>query len=277
MQRWRALRRAVGGGLRQLRRCRLRGVSMLFHRLGLGFSPSTSNPDRRHCYVRPGALDQLLETPGVLELLAEELGAAPAPATLSLVEQLESIRRRAIHLAVTHSPVRGLSLEEIIVVTAYASSRFDHTAWKRELVRQPNPAEVSHACQAWLMQRASSINTGRRFGKPRWPLVGCTATDALTSDPFMVAVAPFADHRTLHSELERLASEAGFAHEHYVACSPATALAYLHLQAHSTKPPRWDSMVLDRRLRTLGLGLLLLERDGVLLYLPARYQPPPRS
>lgn len=250
---------------------------MLFHRLGLGFSPSTSNPDRRHCYVRPAALDQLLETPGVLELLAEELTAAPAPAALSLVEQLESIRRRAIHLAVTHSPVRGLSLEEIIVVSAYGSSRFDHTPWKRELMRQPGQAELSRACEAWLRQRATFIDSGRRWGKARWPLVGHAVSDAFAAEQMVVAVAPFWDHLTLQSELERVASEATFAHEHYLACSPATALAFLAAQAHATKPPRWDSLVLDRRLRTLGLGLLLVEPGGVLLYLPARYQVPPAA
>lgn len=248
---------------------------MLFHRLGLGFSSSTSNPDRRHCYVRSAALDQLLETPGVLELLAEELATAPSPSALSLVEQLESIRRRAIHLAVTHSPVRGLSLEEIIVVTAYASRRFDHTAWKRELVRQPHPSELSRACETWLLERAARVDSGRRWGRPRWPLVGRATHEELARNQLMVAVAPFCDHLSLHSELERVASEAGFAHEHYLACSPATALAYLNAQAHLTKPPRWDSFVLDRRLRTLGLGLLLVETAGVLLYLPARYQVPP--
>jgi hypothetical protein len=36
-------------------------------------------------------------------------------------------------------------------------------------------------------------------------------------------------------------------------------------------------LVLDRKLRTFGLGLLLVEPDAVLLYLPARYHArPPR-
>jgi hypothetical protein len=136
------------------------GARMLFHRLGLGFSPSSSNPARRHCYVRPAALDQLLESLGALELLAEELGVEPALSTLSLVEQLDAIRGRAIHLAVTHSPVRGLSIEEIIVVTAYASRRFDRSAWKRQLVRQPSQQELNQACEAWLMERSSRIFGG---------------------------------------------------------------------------------------------------------------------
>jgi hypothetical protein len=250
---------------------------MLFHRLGLGFSPSSSNPARRHCYVRPAAVDQLLESPGALELLAEELGVEPAFSALSLLEQLDAIRARAIHLAVTHSPVRGLSIEEIIVVTAYASRRFDRSAWKRQLLRQPTQQELNHACEAWLMERSSSIFGGDRLGRPRWPMVGVRSSDPLEPDQFTVAVAPIADREALARELERLAAEATFAHEHYLACSPATALSYLDLQAHLTRPPRWDSLVLDRKLRTLGLGLLLVEPDNVLLYLPARYHArPPR-
>jgi hypothetical protein len=225
--------------------------------------------------LRPTALDQLLETPGALELLAEELEVTPAPSTLSLVEQLDAIRGRAIHLAVTHSPMRGLSVEEIIVLSAYASRRFDRTAWKRELLRQPSQQELSYACRAWLMQRSTTIHSGHRLGRPRWPMVGTSSSDPLAPDQFTVAVAPIANREALGVELERLGDEATFAHEHYVACSPATALGYIDLQAHLTRPPRWDSLVLDRKLRTLGLGLLLVEREGVLLYLPARYQSRP--
>ncbi len=243
---------------------------MLFHRLGLGFSPSTSNPDRRHCYVRAAALDQLLETPGVLALLADELGVTPPFATLSLVEQLDAIRRRAIHLAVTNSPFRGLSLEEIVVVTAYASARFSHTAWRRELSRQTSRHELYGACEAWLGERAAAISSGSRLGRPRWPLVGGASPD-LDRHDFVVAVAPMSDPQTLGADLERLAGEANFAHEHYLACSPATALAFLSAQARANSPPRWDSLALDRQLRTLGLGLLLIEHDSALLYLPARY------
>jgi hypothetical protein len=228
--------------------------------------------------VRAAALDQLLETPGALELLAEELGVTPAPRGLSPVEQLDAVRARAIHLAVTHSPMRGLSVEEIIVLTAYNSRRFELTSWKRELLRQPRPQRLNDACEAWLMQRSTTIHPGHRLGRPSWTMVGTTLPDPRSPNQFTVAVAPLVDRQTLGIELDRLASEATFAHEHYVACSPATALGYLELQARLTRPERWDSLVLDRRLRTFGIGLLLVELEEVLLYLPARYQsrPPER-
>lgn len=251
---------------------------MLFHRLGLGFSPSVSNSNRRHCYVSAGALDRLLETPGALELLAQELGVVDTPSSASLVELLEGIRRRAIHLAVTHSEYRGLSVEEILVLAAYQSSRFDHTAWKRELRRQPAPQELNQACRAWLMQRARIIGSGNRFGRPRWAMVGCASVDLQSPEQFVVAVAPFAESESLAAELEGLSNDAPFAHEHYIACAPATALGYVALQAQLTRPARWDSLILDRKLRGAGVGLLLVERDGIVLYLPARYDShPPRA
>jgi hypothetical protein len=225
--------------------------------------------------VRAAALDQLLEAPGVLALLAEELGVTPTGSTLSPVEQLEAIRSRAIHLSVTQSPVRGLSIEEIVVLTVYASGRFDHTAFKRELIRQPSPQELRHACARWLNQRSSTIHDGLRLGRPRWPMIGSTSPNGISFAQFTVAVVPVFDPAMLHAQLDSAGAEANFAHEHYVACSPATALGYLDQQAHLTRPTRWDSLVLERKLRTFGVGLLLVEREGVLLFLPARYQSHP--
>ena len=227
--------------------------------------------------MRPAALDQLLETPGALELLAQELGVVAAPSSLSLVEQLDSIRSRAIHLAVTHSPMRGLSVEEIIVVAAYASRHFDRTAWKRELLRQPSQQELGQACQAWLMQRSTNVHGGHGLGRPRWPMVGTTSSDPLLPDQFTIAVVPILDRDMLGIELERLGSEANFAHEHYLACSPGTALGYIDQQAHLTRPTRWDSLVLDRRLRTFGLGLLWSSARGAALSArPYQSRPPTR-
>jgi hypothetical protein len=248
---------------------------MLFHRLGLGFSPATSNRELRHCYVRAAALERLLETPGALGLLAEELGVAPAASTLSLAEQLEAIRSRAIHLSVTQSPLRGLSIEEILVLTVYASSRFDRTELKRELTRQPSPQELRHACTRWLDQRSSVTRDGHRLGRSRWPMVGSSSLGEGPLGQFTVALVPMFDPAMLDAQLESVGAEANFAHEHYLACSPATALGYLDQQAHLTHPARWDSLVLERKLRTFGIGLLLVEREGVFLYLPARYQSHP--
>jgi hypothetical protein len=250
----------------------------MFKKLGLGFSSSHSKPDQRYAYVHGSALQRLLETPGALELLLEELGEQADPGRLSLAEQLACLRQRAIHLAVTASPFKGLSLEEIVVLSAYSSDRFNHTGWKREITRQPSEHELTLACHAWLRKRVEEVIDGQQLGKPHWPLVGFAPPPAnvVPSDPpFVLGVAPIFGASSLQRGLELLAFETGFAHEHYVACAPATALEYLRRHASSGGSLSWDAFVLDRKLRSLGLGLLLVERSDVVLYLPARYHTAP--
>ncbi|HYQ15109.1 MAG TPA: hypothetical protein VEQ58_05120 [Polyangiaceae bacterium] len=239
-----------------------------------GFAASTSSSAQRHCYVRSTAIEQLLETPGAIELLAAELGVESRLSGLTAADQLDALRRRAIHLAVTTSPFQNLSLEEIVVVTAYAAASFDGTAWKRELRRQPSQYDLERITLAWLRERAVCVGSGSQLGRARWPLVGSSSAQLEREQQFVVAGAPLSNHQALEAQLEHLGREANFANEHYIACSPATALAFLEARAGETLPPRWDPLALDRELRTLGLGLLLIEAAGAVLYLPAHYHPP---
>jgi hypothetical protein len=244
---------------------------MLLQRLALNFSSSPSRPDKRHCYVSDAQLEQLLAAPETLELLLLELTGRTTP--LPMAEQLASIRQSAIHLSVTSSAFTGMSVEELIVACAYASPRFEHSPWKRDVARQLSAPELARGSLQWLEQRAESITDGRLLGKRRWPLVG--ATERGPDWRLLLAVSPIATAAQLEAELLQTAAEADFAHEHYLACSPATALSYLYLQARSGPSLRWDAFALDRKLRSLGLGLLLAEQEGMLLYLPARYHAVP--
>ncbi|HEY6080480.1 MAG TPA: hypothetical protein VIW29_16820 [Polyangiaceae bacterium] len=239
-----------------------------------GISSAAPSPAQRYCYVSARSLEQLFAASGVLEGLLFELedeDAAPAP----IAEQLARLQRSAIHLSVTRSRFHGLSWEEVVVLTAYSSKLFDDVPWKRELLRQPSPEAFRATCRGWLDERASVVSHGHAIGRSRWPLVGGSPANSLHANPFVIAVAPYTEAAALERELAPLAEELGFAHEHYVACTPATALEYLARVAQSQAASRWDPFALDRRLRTFGMGLLLIEPEGVLLYLPARYHPSP--
>jgi len=215
-----------------------------------------------------------MDTPGVLASLLEELTGQSVNQG-SAVEQMARLKRHVIHLSVTPSSFHGLSLEEIVVLTAYTSPRLQHSGFTRALNVEPNTAELRAVCERWLSQRASVVATGHSVGLRRWPLVGYSPEDQPASSRFVVGLAPFSHPATLDRELGQLAGEATFGHEHYVACSPGTALAYLRQAAEERTPLRWDPFVLDRRLRSLGLGLLLVEGQNVALYMPARYTPAP--
>jgi hypothetical protein len=243
---------------------------MLLQRLGLNFSANQSRPDQRHCYVSVAQLEKLLEAPGALEMLLLELTGRTAKSA-STLEQLACLRQSAIHLAVTRSPFTGLSLEEIVVACAFDSKGFEGSSWKQEVTRQVSASDLQAACLAWLLERTQTITDGHAIRRPHWPLIGLTSR---TDDwHFLLAVSPVASASQLEQELCSIAAEADFAHEHYLACSPATALSYVSLHAHAGPSVRWDAFALDRKLRSYGIGLLLVEPSGILLYLPARYQP----
>lgn len=247
---------------------------MLFHRSSVGFSLGSSLPERRHCYVRAGTFQALLETPGAVELLLDLLGSEEEPPRLergSRDQQIRLLRQRAIHLAVQPgSPFHGLSIEEILVVSAYTSAWFDKTAWKRDVSRHPDETELNALCREWLRARVAVIRSGQQLGRPHWRLLGYASADYIVPEQLVSAIAPCTSGQMLDADLHQLARDSTFAHEVYLACSPATALDYLQLRAQSGRPLRWDTSVLDRRLRHLGFGLLLVEREDVALCIPAR-------
>jgi hypothetical protein len=240
----------------------------------LWFSAPYSHSAQRHCYVRSSALDQLLDTPGVLQLLLEEL-AEQGPPSSSVLDQLSQLKRHLIHLSVTPSAFRGLSLQEIVVLCAYDSERFNHTAWKHELLAQPSAEAFGAACRSWLRERARTIAAGSSLGLSHWPLVGYSANEPQSPHRFIVGVAPMVDATALERGLTLVGREVGFGHEHYVACTPATALEFVRRSAIAEASSGWDAFALDRRLRSLGLGLLLVEGQRVELCLPARYHAAP--
>ncbi len=245
---------------------------MINQRVGLGLTAPIASATLRHCYVQRSALDRLLDTPGVLSQLLMELTGESGEG-LSVADQLVQLKRAIIRLSVTPTPFHGLSLEEIIVLCVYTSGQFDGTDAKRALSARPSPQALAAACYAWLKERTSTVVNGAACGVPVWPVVGYSSTTPHMAGRFVVGVAPLGDADALDRDLEALAGAAGFAHEHYVACAPSTALAYLQRAALSGGALRWDPFALDRRLRSLDLGLLLVEGASVSIYLPARYNP----
>ncbi|RYZ06785.1 MAG: hypothetical protein EOO73_14660 [Myxococcales bacterium] len=246
------------------------------YRSGLGFSASIPHATQRYCYARSSALDQLLAAPGALELLLTELTGEP-PLPGSVVDQLAQLKRHAIHRSVTRTAFHGLSLEEIVVLCAYTSPYFEDSSFRSQLLAEPSTTEQWELCKSWLRARASHIVAGEELGARRWPLVGHSTRAGEAEGPsrFAVAVAPVTHSSTLDRDLPGLGVESGFAHEHYIACTPATALDYVRRAATLGGILRWDPFALDRRLRSLGLGLLLVEGREVSVYLPARYHPSP--
>jgi hypothetical protein len=80
----------------------------------------------------------------------------------------------------------------------------------------------------------------------------------------LVAVEAINDAREIDDALVRLKALDDRVHAMYLACTPAVAAEYLHLQATAGGPAaRWDADALRRKLQAPGVGLLVVEGDAV--------------
>lgn len=224
---------------------------------------------RRCCYLPLDLLDAFIKEPGVVEQLASELGAEQ-PASSSTQARLLAIRRRAVHLSVSASSYFGLSVEEIIILTALRSPSFEHTSLARELHREVYHEELALQCASWLERDGHEVFRNVDVGRVRWDLVGRSASATLLGDPMLATVTLVPDVPSMGRLLTHRSSEVAFAHGAYVACTPATALRYLFERRSQSSEACWDVTALDRQLRSIGMGLLLADPAGV----SASHHPP---
>jgi hypothetical protein len=238
---------------------------------------SGSSPERRHCYLRSSFLEVLLADSRAVSRLMSELGVEPPPAHVarSPTDELEALRQRAIHLSVTDSPFRGLSVEEILVLGAFSATLLFDPAWRRALGQEQSHGGLLAACRAWLGSRVVVCCAGGQFGKHRWPLVGFTSAAPDAVEAAVMAVVPISNAAAIATDLDQLVTEGSFANELYLACSPGVALHYLYLHAELGGTFRWDTRCLDQRLKRSGVGLIVVDPDGATLHLPARHDPSP--
>src|SRR4029079_16832161 len=110
------------------------------------------------------------------------------------------LRRSVIHLSVTPSAFTGMSIEEIVVLVAYASERFNHTSWKSEITWQPTEQALTGACRGWLRERVGAVRAGSDVGRPAWPFVGHAPSARHLATDLVLGVAPVASAAALRRD-----------------------------------------------------------------------------
>ena len=87
----------------------------------------------------------------------------------------------------------------------------------------------------------------------------------------VVGVAVKNDATEIDAALEGMKTFARYTEAMHLACTPAVAAEYLAARAAATG--RWDAEALLRRLRSLGVGLLIVEGDAISQTLLAKTRP----
>lgn len=79
-----------------------------------------------------------------------------------------------------------------------------------------------------------------------------------------VAVELKNDVEQLKRGLDQLATFKDYANAVYLACTPALAASYLDRHAGARNVRQWDPELLTRKLKTMGVGLLIVEGSMVM-------------
>lgn len=221
--------------------------------------------DERHSYLRVGPLKDVLRMPRVLDALIVSLGVPCKSRTvrgLSDEEKFEAIRREIEHLCSSpfslYSGVRqGEALAAVLLESDVRCGLVDELTRPVRLER-----DLLAPVAAWLVGRGLSAHDEVPVGNNRVDVVGHRPTGVFRGE-VVVAVELKNSLTQLRRGMDQLATYAQYAHEIWLACTPELASQYLLAHGRASSVDRWDSTILDKKLQSIGCGLLLVEGDRV--------------
>ena len=234
------------------------------------------NPERRYCYLKGKEIQSLLTDEKIVDTIIESLGVPRKSRSLkglSLEEKLAAIRAHAAHITTLEvSDLRGLSFEEAIVVAIWRSSQLSDRRVLKDLFHaRSRENELLEPVAIWLRSQGLEASDEVPIGKKRADVVGHRAPSfgGLVSRK-IIAVELKNDVKEFERAMDQMSTYRQYAHEVYLACPPAMAMQYLEDHALARGVNAWNTRILDEKLSGVGLGLLLVERDGVSVHLAAR-------
>jgi hypothetical protein len=113
----------------------------------------------------------------------------------------------------------------------------------------------------WLVRRGYLAYSEVPMGRRRIDVFGRAAVGGRTTHATAVELKN--SDKEFNRAFNQLTTFAEYANTVYMACTPAFAAEQLLKNADSPSVDHWDPTVLDRKLKAIGCGLLIVERDDV--------------
>jgi hypothetical protein len=249
-------------------------------------NPSATEP--RHCYLRLSRLQQLLADPSVLDALLDQLQVPGEPSVLKRLtpqQKMECIETQIDHFRRTITSVWSeVPRLEVIAASLWrAHDSFDgaKSILSRKLVRRgwfcgvSEEADLQIPTAKWLKGEGYEPYMEVPLGLARVDVLGYKKT-SLTGSGRLIAVELKNDYEQFKRALNQMGTFSEYADLVYMACTPDFAAAFLDHNEGSTN--HWDASVLDRKLRSAGFGLLIVEREQVFEVIkPVERTPPSKN
>lgn len=226
--------------------------------------------DSQRCgYVRVGALKKALANPKVLDALLESLGVQGKPGALRRLPDSEKLK--AIFDSVDEHTKRSKTSQyygqhpaEVIAAAiwrSHLSNKFVESELFRDVRKE---AHLEQPVVAWLKSQGLNAHAEIPMGKKRVDVVGHRppAWGGLRGQ-LIVAVELKNEVKEFERAIDQMTTYRDYAHQVWLACTPAMAVDYLDSHLDSRGVVRWDHAVFDRKLQSVGFGLLLVEGTDV--------------
>lgn len=216
--------------------------------------------DKFYCYLPGPLLRILFEDSAVVDKLMEFL-KVPAKnqaqlKRLPLEEKQAAVERQVSHLrSVQHSPWHDVDAPEVVAASIWRS----HGPKQLALV-------FSHAkLESMLLQPVADWLHGQRQLKPHAEIpMGTKRADVVGYargvlwGHTVVAVELKNDLKQFERCIDQMSTFRQYAEEVYLACTPYMAAEYLDKHANARGVRHWDPHAFNRKLESLGFGLLLV-------------------
>ncbi len=229
----------------------------------------------RHCFLRTELLRQYAEDERLLTLLASELnvpGKPQAMKSLDAKEKFKLITKQIAHLTSTKSsPWHKVDDREVFAAAIWKVKVPKDAAGREALNSVRAESALLQPCREWLSTEGYEPHNEVPMGTARVDVLGYRRSTMMGLRPERVVAIELKNERAqLKRGLDQMTTYALYAHETYLACTPAFAADYLWYHVQSRAVQAWDAFLLRKKLESFGFGLLLVEGTQVYNVIQAR-------
>lgn len=226
----------------------------------------SSYDSTRFCYARARLLREAEKREPVVDAVMTTLKAPVKAAQrkrMQVEDKVAVLGDHIPHLArVKNSEWSGSEREEIFAAGLFLSKA---SAGEKAKVFCPVKKEedLRGPIRGWLEGQKLAVHDEVPMGTSRVDVVGYRPESLWHGAERVVAVELKNQLSQLKRGLDQMTNYSEYAHEVYLACTPALAASYLRGHFRAREVGQWDPNALERKLQKFGFGLLLVEEGEV--------------
>ncbi|GAB5546204.1 MAG: hypothetical protein SangKO_059640 [Sandaracinaceae bacterium] len=231
-----------------------------------GYFLDESYDTTRFCHARSRLLREAEKREGVIDAVMTALKAPFNSAQRKRMKAKDKAAALAEHIPHL-ARMRNSEWQKCSAPEIFAAGLFLSKAKAEEKAKVFCPVkreeDLRKPVRKWLAKQKLAAHDEVPMGQSRVDLAGHKLGSFFGGPEQIVAVELKNQLSQLKRGLDQMTNYSDYAHEVYLACTPALAASYLRGHFNAKDVGRWDPDALNRKLSKFGIGLLLVENGKV--------------